>query len=543
MLPPPGTEAVSTPAAVPGEQEILLSSLPPGRDQNRLAVGVVIGFVCVYGAITVWPLSSVQPRRIDAFIPAYATAMIVCDSITAILLFAQFSILRSRATLTIASAYLFTACVLVLWFLTFPGVFGAASLIGGLQSTVWLYVVSHWGFPLFIVRYALTKDRQPSTQLWHGSVRRAIGKSVATTGILVAITAAVCIVGEPLLPRLMLDSSRLGPLWPYVGFPLALVSVSALVLLWTRRRSMLDLWLMVVMCLYVIEVPLSYYPTPIRFSLGFYTVRILEMVSSSLVLIVLLYEIEALYATLLGAVLAQRRERQARLLTGDAVAATIAHEVRQPLTAMVTSADAGLRFLDRPIPNVDKAKQAFTRIAADGHRAGEVVGSIRAMFKKEVRPRTAVDLNEVIREALAVEGDDLQMHRILVELEPSTRLPEVLGDRVQLQQVILNLITNAIHAMAAESEPRVLRVTSEVYRASGVLVSVADSGSGIDLPDFDRIFNPLFTTKTDGMGMGLSICRAIIEAHEGRLWAVPNIPHGTVFQFTLRGDVAASAGA
>ena len=110
-----------------------------------------------------------------------------------------------------------------------------------------------------------------------------------------------------------------------------------------------------------------------------------------------------------------------------------------------------------------------------------------------------------------------RMYRILVEWEPSTRLPEVLGDRVQLQQVILNLITNAIHAMAAESEPRVLRVTSAVDGASGVLVSVADSGSGIDLPDFDRIFNPLFTTKTDGMGMGLSICRVIIEAHEGRL--------------------------
>jgi signal transduction histidine kinase len=541
MLPPQGTAAVNTPAAVPGEQEILLSSLPPGRDQNRLAVGVVIGFVCVYGAVTVWPLSSVQPRRIDAFIPAYATAMIVCDSITAILLFAQFSILRSRATLTIASAYLFTACVLVLWFLTFPGVFGTASLIGGLQSTVWLYVVSHLGFPLFIVRYALTKDREPSTQLWHGSVRRAIGKSVATTGILVAITAAVCLVGEPLLPRLMLDASRLGPLWPYVGFPLALVSVSALVLLWTRRRSMLDLWLMVVMCLYVIEVPLSYYPTPIRFSLGFYTVRILEMVSSSLVLIVLLYEIEALYATLLGAVLAQRRERQARLLTGDAVAATIAHEVRQPLTAMVTSADAGLRFLDRAAPNLDRAKEAFKRIAADGHRAGEVVGSIRAMFKNDVRLTDGLDVNDVIREALALERDNLQAHRILVRVESSTQLPVMQGDRVQLQQVVLNLIANAIHAMAAEDEPRLMCLRSEAHMPAGVMVSVSDTGTGVGAQDVDRIFNPLFTTKSDGMGMGLAICRSIVEAHDGRLWTVPNSPRGAIFHFTLHGSGSSAA--
>ena len=147
---------------------------------------------------------------------------------------------------------------------------------------------------------------------------------------------------------------------------------------------MLDLWLMVVMCLYPIEIPLSYYPVPVRFSVGWYSVRVFGFLSSTLVLIVLLYEIKTLYARLLGAVLAQRREREARLMTGDAVAATIAHEVKQPLTAMVTSADAGFRFLDRSVPNLDRAKEAFKRIVEDGHRAGEVVGSIRAMFKNDV---------------------------------------------------------------------------------------------------------------------------------------------------------------
>ena len=135
---------------------------------------------------------------------------------------------------------------------------------------------------------------------------------------------------------------------------------------------------------------------------------------------VLLYEIATLYARLLGAVLAQRREREARLMTGDAVAATIAHEVRQPLTAMVTSADAGLRFLDRSTPNLDRAKEAFKLIAADGHRAGAVVGSIRANFKKDVRKRTSLDVNELIQEALALERSDLQKHRILVQAEPNS---------------------------------------------------------------------------------------------------------------------------
>ncbi len=181
---------------------------------------------------------------------------------------------------------------------------------------------------------------------------------------------------------------------------------------------------MVVMCLYLIEVPLSYYPAPVRFSTGWYTVRVLGFLSSSVVLTVLLYEITTLYAGLLGALHGQRRERQARLMTGDAVAASIAHELRQPLTAMVTTADAGLRFLDRPLPNLDKAKEAFKRIAGDGHRAGALVGDIRANFKSDVRERTSFDLNELIQEALALARGELERHGIVVEAEPNGQLRE-----------------------------------------------------------------------------------------------------------------------
>jgi len=258
------------------------------------------------------------------------------------------------------------------------------------------------------------------------------------------------------------------------------------------------------------------------------------------VLVVLLYEIETLYASLLGAVLAQRREREARLMTGDAVAASIAHEVKQPLTAMVTSADAGFRYLDRSTPNLDRAKEAFKLIAADGHRAGEVVENIRANFRSDVRSRIALDVNELIRDALAMERADLERHRILVEAEPNRRLPAVRGNRVQLQQVLLNLITNAIHAMASKEEPRILCVKSEPHDADSIKVSIADTGVGVPPTDIDRLFNPLFTTRADGMGMGLSISRAIIEAHDGRLWFVPNTPRGAVFQFTLQASDTAT---
>jgi C4-dicarboxylate-specific signal transduction histidine kinase len=210
---------------------------------------------------------------------------------------------------------------------------------------------------------------------------------------------------------------------------------------------------------------------------------------------------------------------------------------------MVTTADAGLRFLDRSIPNLDKAKGAFKRIVADGHRAGAVVGSIRANFKTDVRDRTSLDINELIKEALALGRGELQKHRIVVQAEPSKQLPEVRGNRVQLQQVLLNLIMNAIDAMAAKDEPRILSVRSEPCEGDRVMVSVADTGTGVSSQDVDRVWNPLFTTKSDGMGMGLSICRAIIEAHEGRLWFAPNTPRGTVFQFTLHAESSAAAAA
>ena len=296
---------------------------------------------------------------------------------------------------------------------------------------------------------------------------------------------------------------------------------------------MLDLWLMVIMCLYLIEVPLSYYPDPSRFSVGWYTVRVIGFFSSSLLLIVLLYEISTLYAKLLRAVYAQRRERQARLMTGDAVAAAIAHEVRQPLTAMITTADAGWRFLDRVTPNLDKAKEAFRRITADGHRAGDVIGNIRASYRGDARDWTVLDLNELIQEALALGHDELEKHRIAVEAEPGNGLPTVRGNRVQLQQVLLNLIMNAIDAMAARDEPRILAIRSSRSDGDQVTVSVADTGSGISAQETDRIFAPLFTTKSAGMGMGLAICRSIIEAHEGRLWFTANAPRGATFHFAL----------
>lgn len=514
------------------EQPFVLTTLSPGPAQKRLAFAIVASLlVCLY--LITGPLADIQLGTVYGFVAIYATAMFVTDSITAILLYAQYSILRSRAVLVIASGYLFTALVIAAYVPSFPGALAPNGLIGGLQTAAWLYVTWHCGFVMFVIGYALSKEKDASQRPSNERSRVAILVSVVCTALVAGTGVLVAVADESGLPRIMLDPLRYTPQWPYlVGAPIALLCIVAIALLWLRRRSVLDLWLMVVVCLYLIEVPMSYYPVPVRFSMGWYSVRVVGFLSSTIVLTVLLYEITTLYGRLLGAVIGRRREREARLMTGDAVAASIAHELRQPLTAMVTTADAGLRFIDRATPNVDKAKEAFRRIATDGHRAGALVGNIRANFKSDVRDRTTFHLDELIQEALALASSDLEKHGVVVQAEP-TALPEVVGNRVQLQQVLLNLIMNAVEAMAAKDEPRILSVKTEVDREDRVKVSVADTGTGIASPDAGRIFNPLFTTKPDGMGMGLSICRAIIEAHEGQLSFAPNAPRGAVFQFTL----------
>jgi signal transduction histidine kinase len=531
----------------------VLANIPPSIGQRRTARILVLVLLAIL-AIT-WPFATVKLPEIGAFVPALAAALFVSDCVTAVLLFAQFAILRQWALLIIANGYVFSALIVVAHALAFPGAFSRSGLFGsGLQSAVWLYWFWHSGLPLAIIGYALAKntDRAVSARL----TRLAIISSVAATIALVIGLFWFVTQHHDLLPVTFVDVRPLSLFRRIIGGVVILVLGGiALWLLWARRRTLLDEWLMVALCALLIEVALASILSGDRYTVSWYAGRFYQLVTATAVMAVLLVEMTTLYAdvtrsnTLLQherlllerAVQAERREREARLMTGDAVAASIAHEVRQPLTAMVTTADAGLRFLERPVPNLGKAKEAFNRIVADGHRAGEVVGSIRANFKSDVGERTAFDLNELIQEVLGLARGELQKNGIRVHAAPNEQLPEVRGNRIQLQQVLLNLVVNAIDAMAAKDEPRILSVKLDVDGGDRVVVSVADTGTGISSQDGDRIFSPLFSTKSGGMGMGLSICRAIIEAHDGRLWFAPNSPRGAVFQFTLQANSSTAA--
>jgi signal transduction histidine kinase len=379
--------------------------------------------------------------------------------------------------------------------------------------------------------------------LWQGSTSVAILCSAAATVAVVGVATFLFTWGDALLPLIMIDAVRIAPLWTYVSMGLVLCYLPALMILWLRRSSALDLWLMVVMCAQVIEICLiAFFST--RFSIGWYVGRACGLLSGSLVLVVLLYETTRLYAQMSGVLLVQRREREARLVIADTMTATIAHEVKQPLSGIVTNADAGLRWVERSVPDLDEAKAAFKRIVADGRRAAAVIESVRAMVKTGDLNRSELNVNGLIAETLALVRADVQKNRIVVQTELDRELPLVVGDPIQLQQVLLNLITNAIDAMAAIEKARILCVKSNVYVDGGVKVSVADTGAGIGWHDINQIFaDPLFTRKIDGTEMGLSICRSIIEAHHGRIWVAPNKPQGAVFQFVLLAGAAASAAA
>jgi C4-dicarboxylate-specific signal transduction histidine kinase len=186
--------------------------------------------------------------------------------------------------------------------------------------------------------------------------------------------------------------------------------------------------------------------------------------------------------------------------------------------------------------SLDEVRDALRLVTTAGHRADAVIENIRAHFKKGTRTWTSFYIDDVIQEALAVVDDKLKTHRVAVQPDPGGRLPRIKGEQTQLQQVLVNLMTNAIDSMATTDRKRVLSIKSEVHRVGYVMVSVEDTGEGLEPGAVDRIFDPMFTTKANGMGMGLSICRSIIEAHEGQLWATANTGRGAVFHFTVPAD-------
>jgi C4-dicarboxylate-specific signal transduction histidine kinase len=223
-----------------------------------------------------------------------------------------------------------------------------------------------------------------------------------------------------------------------------------------------------------------------------------------------------------------------RMTAASQVAASIAHEINQPLAAIVANGSAALRWLARSTPSLDEARASLEFIVKDAHHAGEVIGGIRSMFKKDGQAEAPLDVNQLIREVLALLQGEIRSQQVSIRSELAEELPPVPAHQAQLQQVVVNLVMNAVDAMSTvANRVRSLRVKTEMQESDYLLITVEDSGTGIDAENIDRIFDAFYTTKSHGMGMGLSICRSVVEGHGGRLSVSPAQPHGSIFRVSL----------
>jgi signal transduction histidine kinase len=336
------------------------------------------------------------------------------------------------------------------------------------------------------------------------------------------------------MPRLFLDDLTMAPLAHYATGMLALISVLVLVLMWSRQKSALDLWIMVAICILISEMTLVTFVLTARFNLGSYVVRTLAVGVSTVVLIALLSEAMRLYAVLSQANTMLKLERENKLMNVQAATSSIVHEVRQPLTGITARASAARRWLEQVPPNVDTAKQLLDGIERSGFHANEILENISRLFQEQDHKLETVDMNTLILQTLQILNGELNTHSVKTDVDLTPKLPFVRGRRVQLQEVIINLVNNAIDAMAPiKVDRRALKVSTKIDGANAIVIEVEDAGQGIEPQRLGSIFEPFVTTKANGTGLGLAICSRIVEGHGGQLTASSDGKNGARLQVTL----------
>jgi signal transduction histidine kinase len=522
------------------QPEISPAYLPPTPRQARLALAGAA--TLLLGLAVLAPFAAKPLPQVNGFVPALDAIIFVTDLITASLLLAHFSITRSSALLALACGYLFSALIVVAHGLSFPGVFSPTGNLGGSsQTTIRLYLSWHLGFPTALFAYVWFKDQDRAKVGAHSPTALLAVCSVVGIFALVSCVVWLAVAGDGFLPPALVDPGAAGPVMLWLIAFTMLISAAALSVMWVFQRSALDQWLMVVMLASIVELAITALFGGTRFTLGFYTGRVFSLVTSTFVLIALLAETTRLYANVARAnMLARALKAEAelvhanRIATMGQLAASIAHEVAHPIAATLLNADTALRWLAREPPNLERTKQSIDRIIDDGKRAADILGRILDFSKKTPAGKDDVEVNEAILEIMKVTRTAMSEHRVLAKTQLSNGLPRVPGDRVRLQQVMLNLIMNAIEAMSDGREgPRELSIATRMAESGAVFVAVSDTGPGLNPASLTRIFEAFYTTKASGLGMGLSICRSIVEAHGGRIWAAANEPHGAIFCVTL----------
>ena len=545
------------------ERREFLSTLPARRGERRLALAVMLVSCAIF--LTAAPFARVPLAQVWAFIPSYESALAINDLITAVLLFGQFSFLRSRALCALASGYLFTAFMAVAHALTFPGLFSPTGLLGaGPQSTAWLYMFWHGGFPLLVVTYALLKDEGRETNAPRGRARLAILSNVAAVLVVVCGLTLLATAGQGSLPAIMQGNHYTPAMITTVSSVWGLSILALAVLWWRRPHTVLDLWLMVVMCAWLFDVALAAVLNAGRFDLGFYAGRIYGLLAASFVLMVLLIENSMLYARLVEAYESERRERQhvqerTTELTAvnkelDAFSYAVSHDLRAPLRSIDGFSQALLEdYADR----LDaEGKGYLQRVRAATLRMGDLIDALLTlsrMTRREVR-RTTVGLSALAR-AVADELKQREPERhaefviadgLVAEADPRlvrTVLENLLGNAWKFTstrasaRIEFGTIANCqfpvcdLRAPAGETESQIPN------RKSEMVFFVRDNGVGFDMAYVEKLYGAFQRLHSQaefkGAGVGLASVQRIIHRHGGQTWAEGAIDKGATFYFTL----------
>ena len=520
------------------DSEFLIYDRRAGTPHLRTALGFAI--ILLLASVAVLPCRLQYLPRIGSFIPVIDTMHFLFCCIIGAVVFSLASVLRAKALIALGTGYVFVGFLAVAHALTYPDTFSHTGLLGARGDTVtWLYLAWHTGLPAAIIVYAFLKD---SPRRLSNPVRmpaRVILICVAGAVVAAAAMTWFATVGQPF------DSQTIRAAyanhWHYL---VMLMTAGAMVPLWRGRRSILDLALMLTLWAWLLEYVVIIPPAD-RFSLGWYTGRIMGLLSGLFVLMMLLIEMSRLYARTVMLIAAQRRDRDNRLMVGEAVGAFIAHELRQPLAALSLNAYTAQKLGAHADPPGSQLSSVLEDLMEDSRRANDIVESTRALFADMAGQRRLSDINQLIRDTLLMTAHELRNHHIKVEVELDENLPPVAVNRMQMQQVFMNLFINAAEAMSGiTGRPRQLTIRSESGGAGiGLVVRVEDNGPSIKTGDRERIFEPFFTTKSHGTGMGLSICRSVMLAHGGSIRVAPRTSCGASFEILLPDGAGAQTSA
>jgi signal transduction histidine kinase len=523
-------------AAPHQEFSILVAAMPISARHRAIGLSLFILLFAVFAVMA--PFADMPLARVDAFIPVIQTVMCVVDLITAALLFGQYAIQPKFAILAVASGYMFSGLFAFIQTLAFPGAYSASGLIGdGVNTAAWLFVAWHVSFNLPVIAYALSKDVDGARGPVVGSTAVTIGFTIAC---ILGVTAGLTWIASETagyFPILYVGVTQQQPFARGLDLFLLSLNIATLLILFVRRRTILDLWLMVILIVWWPNFVLPIFVPLVRFTLGWYAGRGFALFATSTLLFVLLSETTALYARVANTVLLLRRERADRFMSVDAATSAMAHEIRQPLTGIAARGTAALKWLSRlpPGPELEKLRELISSMVESSFRAEEIIKGIRGLFRPAMsRQRVPLQLNDVVREALSFAHQDLQTNAVSVATEYGNNLPQIDADRTQIQQVVLNLVKNAIDAMRDVSvRKRHLRILTSFDGKSCVALYIQDSGLGVATNNRESIFEPFFTTKPSGTGLGLSICRTIVEGHGGILRLGKSDGRGSSFELVF----------